>query len=108
MLFPITSLLNIVRYKTLLEGAKKVFYNDQKHVRVCQLNEEIDEAWVAEQLVILEHQLQEQHITDYVFSNKNVLPSARTLNDYKQLLAVQPEADAANALFTVMYNVQCT
>ena len=39
---------------------------------------------------------------------KNVLPSARTLNDYKQLLAVQPEADAANALFTVMYNVQCT
>ena len=40
---------------------------------------------------------------------KNVLLSARTLDDYKlQLLAVQPEADAANALFTVPSNVQCT
>ena len=36
---------------------------------------------------------------------KNVLPSARTLNNYKQLLAVQPEADAANALFTMPSNV---
>ena len=39
---------------------------------------------------------------------KNVLPSARTLNDYMQLLAVQPEADAANALFTMPSNVQYT
>ena len=44
MLFPITSLFDIVRYETLLEGAKKVFYNDQKHARVCQLSEEIQEA----------------------------------------------------------------
>ena len=56
-LFPVPSLFDIMRYKTLLEGAKKVFYNDQKHARVCQLSEEIQEAWVAEQLAILEHQL---------------------------------------------------
>ena len=34
------------------------------HVFVNQASEEIDEAWVAEQLIILEHQSQEQHITD--------------------------------------------
>ena len=39
---------------------------------------------------------------------KYVLPSARTPNNYKQLLAVQPEADAVNALLTVPSNVQCT
>ena len=39
---------------------------------------------------------------------KDVLPSARTLNNYKQLLAVQVDADAANALFTMSCNVRCT
>ena len=39
---------------------------------------------------------------------KYVLLSARTPNNYKQLLAVQPEADAVNALFTMPSNVQCT
>ena len=39
---------------------------------------------------------------------KDVLPCARTLNCYKQLLTVQAEADAANALFTMPSNVQCT
>ena len=39
---------------------------------------------------------------------KDVLSSAGTLNNYKQLLAVQPDTDAANALFTVPSNVQCT
>ena len=81
MLFPITSLFDIVRYETLLEGAKKVFYNDQKHARVCQLSEEIDEAWVAEQLVILEHQLQEQHITDYVFPTEEEIDIKDNTND---------------------------
>ena len=56
MLFPIASMLDTVKDKKLLEGAKKVFYNDQKHAHVCWPSEEIDEAWVAEQLVILEHQ----------------------------------------------------
>ena len=36
------------------------------------------------------------------------MSSARTLNNYKQLLAVQPDTDAANALFRVPSNVQCT
>ena len=44
---------------------------------------------------------------DYA-SYKNFLSSARTLNNYKQLVAVQPEADAVNALFTLSSNVQCT
>ena len=39
---------------------------------------------------------------------KDLLPSARTLNDYKQLLTVQAEVDAANTLFTVPSNVWCT
>ena len=39
---------------------------------------------------------------------KDVLPSAKTFNNYKQLLAVQPEADAANVLFTMPSNVQST
>ena len=42
-----------------MKGAKKIFYNHQKHAHVCRLSEEIDEVWVAEQLVILEHQSQE-------------------------------------------------
>ena len=58
-------MLDTVKDEILLEGCKKVFYNDQKHACVCWPNEEIDEAWVAEQLVILEHQSQEQHIIDY-------------------------------------------
>ena len=40
-----------------------------------------------------------------VCTYKDVLPSSRTLNDYKQLLAVQAEADAANALFTMNRDV---
>ena len=39
---------------------------------------------------------------------KDFLPSARTLNDYKQLLAVQAEADAAEALFSMKENTRCT
>ena len=39
---------------------------------------------------------------------KDVLPSAKTLNNYKVLLAVQAEVDAANALFIMPSNVQCT
>ena len=35
MLFPITSMLDTVKDEKLLEGAKKVFYNDQKHAHVC-------------------------------------------------------------------------
>ena len=34
-LFPITSVLGTVKDETLLEGTKKVFYNDQKHTHVC-------------------------------------------------------------------------
>ena len=45
--------------ETFFEGAEKVFYNDQKHARVCLLSEEVDEVWVAEQLFVLEHQSQE-------------------------------------------------
>ena len=37
---------------------------------------------------------------------KDVLPSARTLSDYKQLVVVQAEADATNALFTMPNSVQ--
>ena len=51
-LFPITSLFNIVKDKALLEGAEKVFYNHPKDTHVFRLSEEIDKAWVAEQLVI--------------------------------------------------------
>ena len=80
-LFPITSLFDIVKDKTLVEGAKKVFYNDQKHAHVCQLSEEIDEVWVAEQLVTLEHQSQEQHIIDYVFPPKDEIDIKDNTND---------------------------
>ena len=34
-LFPITSMLDTVKDEILLEGSKKVFYNDQKHACVC-------------------------------------------------------------------------
>ena len=44
---------------------------------------------------------------DYI-PYKNVLPSPRTLNDHKQLLAVQAEADAANALYTKATTSRCT
>ena len=46
MIFPVTSLLDTVKDKILLEGANKVFYNDQKHAYVSRPSEEIDEAWV--------------------------------------------------------------
>ena len=49
-------MLDTAKDKKLREGAKKVFYNDQKHAPVCWPSEEIDEARVTEQLVILEHQ----------------------------------------------------
>ena len=39
---------------------------------------------------------------------QNVLPSPKTINDYKQLLAVQEEADAANCLYNMPSNVKCT
>lgn len=45
--------------------------------------------------------------TDYI-PYKDVLPSARTLNDHKQLLAVQAEADAASALLAMDSSVRCT
>ena len=80
-LFPITSLFDIVKDETLLEGAKKVFFNDQKHAHVCRLSKEIDEVWVAEQLVILEHQSQEQHITDHVFPPEEKIDIADNTND---------------------------
>ena len=67
--------------KTLLDGAKNVFYNDQKHARACQPSEEIDEAWVTEQLVTLEHQSQEQHITDYVFPQEEEIDIKDNTND---------------------------
>ena len=81
MLFPITSMLDTVKDKTLLGGAKKVFYNDQKHARVCRPSEEIDEAWVAEQLIIFEHQSQEQDITDYVFTPEEEIDIKDNTND---------------------------
>ena len=67
--------------KILLECAEKTFYNDQKHARVSGLSEEINETWVAEQLVILEHQSQEQHITDYVFPPEEEIDIADNTND---------------------------
>ena len=42
---------------------------------------------------------------DYI-PYQNVLPSPRTLNEYKQLLAIQAEADAANALFNIPPGMQ--
>ena len=45
-LFPVTSLLDTVKDEILLEGAKKVFCNDQNHAHVFLPSEEIDEAWV--------------------------------------------------------------
>ena len=39
---------------------------------------------------------------------QNVLPSAKTLNEYKLMLAVQEEPEAANALFNVPESVKCT
>ena len=44
---------------------------------------------------------------DYI-PYKNVLPSARTINDYKQMMAIQSEADAANALFNKKDTIRCT
>ena len=44
---------------------------------------------------------------DYI-PYKDVLPSARTLNNHKQLLAVQAEAVAANALLLMDSSVRCT
>ena len=44
---------------------------------------------------------------DYI-PYKDVLPSARTLNNHKQLLAVQAEADAANTWFLMDSRVRCT
>ena len=80
-LFPITSMLDTAKDETLLEGAKKVFYNNQKHACVCRPSEEIDEAWVAEQLVILEHHSQEQRITDYVFPPEEEIDIKDNTND---------------------------
>ena len=40
-LFPITSMLDTAKDETLLEGAKKVFYNNQKHACVCRPSEEM-------------------------------------------------------------------
>ena len=37
----------------------------------------------------------------------DVLPSAKT-NEYKLLLAVQEEAETANALFNILESVKCT
>ena len=74
-------MLDTVKDETLLEGAKKVFYNDQNHAQVCRLNEEIVEACVAEQLVILEHQSQEQHIPDYVFPPEEEVDVKDNTND---------------------------
>ena len=37
-----------------------------------------------------------------------MLPNAKTLNEYKLLLSVQEEAEAANALFNIPENVKCT
>ena len=61
------------------------------------------------------HRLDEQKPASKPLSNKqdyipykDVLPSARTLNNHKQLLAVQAEADAANALFLMDSSVRCT
>ena len=39
---------------------------------------------------------------------RNVLPSSRTINNYKQVLAIQAESDAANALYNIRNNVTCT
>ena len=36
------------------------------------------------------------------------MPSSKTLNEYKLLLAVQQEAEAANALFNIAGSVKCT
>ena len=44
---------------------------------------------------------------DYI-PYQNVLPSAKTLNEYKLLLAVQEQAEAANALFNIPQSVKCT
>ena len=44
---------------------------------------------------------------DYI-PYRNVLPSPKTINDYKQLLAVQEEADAANCLYNMPSGVTCT
>ena len=38
----------------------------------------------------------------------NVLPSAKTLKEYKLLLVVWEEAEAANALFNIPESVKCT
>ena len=44
-LFPISSLFDIVKEKTLLEGVEKVFCNDQKHTRVCRVKKQMRHGW---------------------------------------------------------------
>ena len=39
---------------------------------------------------------------------RNVLPSPKTINDYKQLSAVQEESDAASCLYHMPSNINCT
>ena len=39
---------------------------------------------------------------------ENVLPSSKSINDFKQSMAIQTEKDAAAALHTKKDNVKCT
>ena len=39
---------------------------------------------------------------------KHVLPSAKTITDYKQLLAIQEEKDAATMLYNMPDGIKCT
>ena len=62
--FQINSLFDVVVDEKSLEGAEKVFYQDQRTARICRVSEEIDEDWVKEQLAILEQKQQQQQTTD--------------------------------------------
>ena len=66
--FQISSLLDIIVDKDSLQGAKKVFYRDQKTTRLCRLSQEVDEEWVNEQLALYEQkqlEIQQQQQQQY-------------------------------------------
>ena len=56
-----------------------------------------------------EHQKQKTPVTteDYA-SYEHVLPSAKNITDYKQLLAIQEEKDAATTLYNMPDGIKCT
>ena len=86
VVYPISSLFDIVKDESELTGAEKVFYNDQKNARTCRLSVEIDEDWVTEQLAILEQKSREQHVSDNIPQSDDELDMEYdTVSDYHDM-----------------------